>query len=195
MTATSKAISANASAAKGASDQVEVAPPSRREFLYYIWGASIVMILGQAVAGLLWFSYPRFREGEFGGVFPFNPDDLPPVATPPVSMPSGRFWMTNTDQGLLALYGVCTHLGCLPKWVGSNNRFECPCHGSKFEGDGAYIEGPAPRDLDRFALRVVYVDGTIAETPDDGAPLPLDPDKAIARIEINTGSKYLGPAI
>lgn len=175
-----------------APEAIQVAAPTRREFLYYIWGASIVMLLGQATAGLIWFAFPRFREGEFGGVFPFDPDNLPSVEAPPLSVPAGRFHVSNTDDGLLALYGVCTHLGCLPKWVSTNNRFECPCHGSKFTGDGSYIEGPAPRALDRFVLRVVYSDGTEAETDSSGGPVPLDPDKSIAEIRIDTGSRILG---
>ena len=47
---------------------------------------------------------------------------------------------------------MCTHLGCLYKWAQSNNRFECPCHGSKFSREGFYIEGPAPRSLDTFLV-------------------------------------------
>lgn len=173
--------------------QVQVAPPSRREFLYYIWGASIVMLLGQVGAAVIWFAFPRFREGEFGGVFPFSGDELPAEGTPPVSVPSGRFHVSNTENGILALYGVCTHLGCLPRWVSTNVRFECPCHGSKFEGNGSYIEGPAPRGLDRFTIEVVYTDGTVAASDGSGSPVPLDPGKTVDVIRVNTGSRVLGP--
>ena len=56
---------------------IQVAAPSRREFLYYIWGASMALLLGQTSAGLIWFAFPRFKEGEFGGTFAFNPEELP----------------------------------------------------------------------------------------------------------------------
>lgn len=177
-----------------AQPQVQVAAPSRREFLYYIWGASIALLLGQASAGLIWFIFPRFREGEFGGVFPISRGDLPTLGQAPVSVPSGRFWMSNTSNGVLALYGVCTHLGCLPKWVSTNERFECPCHGSKFEGDGSYIEGPAPRGLDRFGITIVYTDGTEVQSDTTGAPVPLDPGKEILTIRVNTGGRITGPS-
>jgi cytochrome b6-f complex iron-sulfur subunit len=173
---------------------VQVAAPSRREFLYYIWGASMALLLGQVTAGLLWFAYPRFREGEFGGSFPFSPDDLPAVGDAPESVPSGRFHMSRTVNGLVALYGVCTHLGCLPKWSPSNERFECPCHGSKFEGDGSYIEGPAPRGLDRFVVTITYTDGDAVQTDGSGGPIPLNPNKTVASIDVDTGSRVLGPA-
>jgi cytochrome b6-f complex iron-sulfur subunit len=171
--------------------QVNVSAPSRREFLYYIWGASLALLTGQAVAGLIWFALPRFKEGTFGGVFTVTPDKLPDLNTAPLQEPSGRFWIANTDQGLLTLYAVCTHLGCLPKWSDTNFRFECPCHGSKFELDGAFIEGPAPRNMDRFATTIEFTDGTEAVMDTDGSPIPLQ-GKTIAAIRVNTGSRILG---
>lgn len=174
--------------------QILVDAPSRREFLYYIWGASMALLLGEVGAGLIWFAFPRFREGEFGGVFAYNPADLPDQGTPPEFVAAGRFHVSNTDNGLFALYGVCTHLGCLPRWVPSNDRFECPCHGSKFAGNGSYIEGPAPRGLDRFPVTVIYTDGTSVSTDENGGPIPLDPNKNIADIRVDTGARINGPS-
>ncbi|MEQ8672036.1 MAG: Rieske 2Fe-2S domain-containing protein [Aggregatilineales bacterium] len=171
---------------------VEVDAPSRREFLYYIWGASIVLLLGEVTAGILWFALPRFKEGEFGGTFRFSGNDLPIAGSAPVNLPSGRFWMSNTNEGYVSLYAVCTHLGCLPKWVDTNDRFECPCHGSKFEEDGIYIEGPAPRGMDRFVTTLTFSDGTTASTDSDGSPIPLN-GKTVVEIAVDTGNRILGP--
>lgn len=171
---------------------VDVAAPSRREFLYYIWGASIVMLLGESVAGIIWFALPRFKEGEFGGVFRFAGEDVPDPGAAPLNEPAGRFWISNTPEGLLSLYGVCTHLGCLPKWQASNYRFECPCHGSKYQLDGHWIEGPAPRGLDRFNTVVTFTNGETATTPSDGTPIPLN-GRTIASLAIDTGDKITGP--
>jgi Rieske Fe-S protein len=41
---------------------------------------------------------------------------------------------------------ACTHEGCLTEIV-NGARFECPCHGSRFDNNGAVIEGPATRPL------------------------------------------------
>lgn len=184
--------SLGAAAARTTAPSVQVAAPSRREFLYYIWVASMALLLGETSAGLIWFAFPRFKEGEFGGAFAFNPEELPAAGSAPTSVPAGRFHVTHTSEGLRALYGVCTHLGCLPKWVPTNNRFECPCHGSKFQLSGQYIEGPAPRDLDRFIATVVYADGTTLVTPADGGAIPLDPNRQITSIQIDTGARILG---
>ena len=169
---------------------VDVAAPSRREFLYYIWGASIVLLLGQAGAGIVWFSLPRFKEGEFGGVFTFPGEDVPTAGTAPTEIPEGRFWLSNSSDGFLALYAVCTHLGCLPKWSDVNTRFECPCHGSMFDLDGGYITGPAPRGMDRFVTTITFTDGSSA-TSADGQPISLN-GRTVANIAIDTGDRVNG---
>ncbi len=176
--------------------EVQVSAPSRREFLYYIWGASMVLLLGTGTAGLIWFALPRFKEGEFGGIFKFDPADLPETATAPLQVPSGRFWISHTENGLLALYGVCTHLGCLPKWEPGNFRFACPCHGSQYELNGEWITGPAPRGLDRFPMTLTFGDGTIITTPEDGTELVLGEYTLddLVDVAVDTGSKIRGPS-
>jgi cytochrome b6-f complex iron-sulfur subunit len=191
--ATASVTKAKAAPPAKAQAAVDVSLPSRREFLYYIWGASIAMILGQAGAGLIWFALPRFKEGEFGGTFNYGADQmsevLPEPGAAPTNIPSGRFWLSNLqDEGFVALYGVCTHLGCLPKWVPTNYRFECPCHGSKYQITGKWIEGPAPRSLDRFKTVLTFEDGSTATTNENGDPIPLN-GKRIANISVNTGAR------
>ena len=176
------------SAPAKAAPQVQVAAPSRREFLYYIWGASMELLLGEAGAGLIWFALPRFKAGTFGGTFNLASDVLPTFGSAPLNVPEGRFWLSNSDKGFVVLYGVCTHLGCLPKWVDVNNRFECPCHGSKFERDGLYIEGPAPRSLDRFKTTITFTDGTTETQDADGNPIDLA-GREIASIAVDTGTR------
>jgi ubiquinol-cytochrome c reductase iron-sulfur subunit len=59
---------------------------------------------------------------------------------------------------ILVLIGICTHLGCSPKYrpeiapadLGSDWKggFFCPCHGSKFDISGRVYSGvPAPTNL------------------------------------------------
>ncbi len=164
---------------------------NRREFLYYVWGASMVMLMGGTAGMLLWYLLPRFRAGEFGGDFFVPAAALPPQGSPPVDNPQGRFWLANTDQGVAAMYKVCTHLGCLFKWVGTNDRFECPCHGSKFHADGLYIEGPAPRSLDRFEITAVLADGSQVESDENGL-VALDDPGQIVEFIVHTGKRING---
>ena len=48
-----------------------------------------------------------------------------------------------------ALSLVCTHQGC-GVTITSNTQLDCPCHFSRFDGDGAVVRGPADRALGRF---------------------------------------------
>lgn len=71
--------------------------------------------------------------------------------------------------GLSALFQRCVHLGCRVPWCETSQGFECPCHGSKYNYAGEYEAGPAPRNLDRFALseqegRLIVRTGTILQT-------------------------------
>jgi len=113
-----------------------------------------LLTLQAGVASYL-YMYPRFRAGEFGGDFFMPVAEFGDPSAEPKGEMTGKFWMITTAEGEpKAIYMVCTHLGCLYKWVAANNRFECPCHGSKFSHDGHYIEGPAPRSLDYFEVTV-----------------------------------------
>ena len=115
------------------------------------------------------FAYPRFREGEFGGQFVINrPADSYTLEQPPELNPNGKFYVVRvaenpgtqqnpnpTEQNtIIAIYQVCTHLGCLIPFIESENRFICPCHGSTFERNSQYVRGPAGRNLDQFAVEV-----------------------------------------
>lgn len=70
----------------------------------------------------------------------------------------------------------CTHLGCTVKMQRLNQskkvsvrgreideqvEFACPCHGSKYYGDGTNFAGPAPRPLAHFKLEVAPEDGQL----------------------------------
>ncbi len=186
-----RAAAASTAAATGAAAETQTTGVSRREFLYYIWGASMALLLAESAGTIIWFALPRFRAGEYGGVFTLDPATLPPKGSPPVGRPDGKFWLSNTNNGLLALSMICTHLGCLFKWVDTNNRFECPCHGSKFQADGTKIkgEGPAPRNLDRFIVTVTATGGAKRMTDANGGPVNVD---GATSIDIDTGKKING---
>lgn len=53
-----------------------------------------------------------------------------------------------------AVSAVCTHLGCIANWKSEEGIMACPCHGSKFDREGRFMEGPAPRSLPRFSMTV-----------------------------------------
>ena len=58
------------------------------------------------------------------------------------------------DLGIYALSTVCTHLGCTPNWLPGEQKFKCPCHGSGYYKNGINFEGPTPRPLERYAIKL-----------------------------------------
>jgi len=46
------------------------------------------------------------------------------------------------------MIGLCTHLGCIPEYFGSEHMFKCACHGGEYTADGKQTFGPPPRPLD-----------------------------------------------
>ena len=85
-----------------------------------------------------------------------------PVADVPKAkkVPEYALVIPDMEQGIVALYQKCVHLGCRVPWCQTSQWFECPCHGSKYSRVGEKKGGPAPRGLDRFVI-------TIAGSQDD----------------------------
>jgi nitrite reductase/ring-hydroxylating ferredoxin subunit len=74
--------------------------------------------------------------------------------TLPASLPPGQAYVPpgrsvalfkDEDGAVFAISTICTHLGCIVKHIPEG--FECPCHGSRFAGDGSVTRGPAPQAL------------------------------------------------
>ncbi len=79
------------------------------------------------------------------GVTPLPPQIINPII----------FLVNDPEHGLVALYARDPHrFGCWVAWEESHQRFVDPCGGSKYTQTGEYIDGPAPRGLDRFGVNV-----------------------------------------
>jgi cytochrome b6-f complex iron-sulfur subunit len=70
-------------------------------------------------------------------------------------------WVVRDEKIMYALITTCTHLGCTPNWLASQNKFKCPCHGSGFYKTGINFEGPAPRPLERARIYIDTADGQV----------------------------------
>jgi menaquinol-cytochrome c reductase iron-sulfur subunit len=144
---------------------------SRRSFLKQIGIGSILLALGgqtyaflrSLIPNVLYEPPRRFKIGA--------PDKF---AEGGVFLEQDRLFVFRSQNTYHVISAQCTHLGCTvkmqkfpqPKKVTSHGReieelveFQCPCHGSKYYGDGTNYAGPAPRPLDYFKLEV---------SPDDG---------------------------
>jgi cytochrome b6-f complex iron-sulfur subunit len=173
---------------------------SRRELLRGSLAAGMGLWLLEVTAGTIGFLWPNL-EGKFGGdVFIGTLDDvkafvpaLPVDEGFPAYYSSAKAFVIlvnpaqqelipgedstgdGTAVNVRALYQRCPHLGCKPNPCEKNFWLECPCHGSRYDRLGVKAAGnqygPAPRGMDRFAVKV------------DGA----------GALTINTGKITLGP--
>ncbi len=65
----------------------------------------------------------------------------------------GKAGAYRDDQGRLHVVSLrCTHLGCLLRFNEAERSWDCPCHGSRFDIDGAVLEGPAVEPLDHHEI-------------------------------------------
>lgn len=62
--------------------------------------------------------------------------------------------LTDNGRDFVALSNVCTHLGCRVRWIDDQRQFFCPCHNATFDEAGNVVDGPPPRPLDRYEVKV-----------------------------------------
>ena len=157
------------------------AEPGRRNVLAGALALAIGAIVGLLPfgAGLLVFLNPilkRKAHGGGNGAEPARPlrrvasvDALPADGTPvqvPVIADLTDAWNREPNQPIGAVYlrkvadggvecfnAICPHAGCFVGYSADRKVFQCPCHTSSFQLDGARIlPSPSPRNMD--ALKV-----------------------------------------
>jgi len=154
-------------------DDKKPANPDRRNFLYRLGaGAGVAAIATQATASLRSLvpnvSYDAPTTVKLG-----QPSEYPDGLK---FLPDERLFIFREGSTFHAISAVCTHLGCTVRAealsqvqtadVGGKrtrltHRFLCPCHGSRYTGDGTNISGPAPKPLAWFRLSVASDDGQL----------------------------------
>lgn len=133
---------------------------TRRQFLGVAWTGSLALVFAQVALALVKYIQPVAKGGFGGEVFAGKVEEFAIGSVNRIL--AGRFFISRTSDGLLAIWQKCTHLGCAVPWVEEEQQFHCPCHGSLFNEVGEVIGGPAPRPLDLFPVEVrsgeVWVD-------------------------------------
>jgi menaquinol-cytochrome c reductase iron-sulfur subunit len=96
-----------------------------------------------------------------------------------------RVFIFREKNTFHCISATCTHLGCTVKMNRLNQakqvtvrgrqfseqvEFACPCHGSKYYGDGTNYEGPAPEPLPNFKLEIAPEDGQLVVDTSERVP-------------------------
>lgn len=143
---------------KPARSRLEPEPVTRRDVLglMSLWAAASALLF--ALVGMLRLPKAAVLSSPSKKFRVRLPDTL---AAGEAFTPSGRnVAVYRDDKGVYAISRVCTHLGCIVK--PTEEGFECPCHGSRYDKDGTVTKGPAPRPLEWLEVKeqggVLYVD-------------------------------------
>ena len=137
-----------------AKSQVDQNPISRRKLIFYAWIGAAAIVMGELIGGTFAFLWPRRKQGKAENVFIAGKvTDLKVGEVIPFR--KEKAFIVRTDGGLLAMSAICPHLHCIVTWNEVLKKFECPCHGAKFNPRGEVLEGPPPRPLDLYKLQIV----------------------------------------
>jgi cytochrome b6-f complex iron-sulfur subunit len=134
-----------------------------------------LLVVGEA--GLIGLRYlePQSSSGFGGMVLAGKVGDFPVNSV--THNITGRFYIVHLEEGLLALYQTCTHLGCAVPYVEGENQFHCPCHGSLYNLTGVVTGGPAPRPMDYFPITIENGDEVWVDTSKPTQRSGFDPSQ------------------
>jgi cytochrome b6-f complex iron-sulfur subunit len=145
----------------------------RREFLVRLGIGSGIAALGAQTVASMRSLVPNVSYDAPTTVKIGMPNDFPDGLQ---FLPDQRLYVFREGRTFYAISAVCTHLGCTVraealsqietktvdgKALRLTHRFLCPCHGSKYNGDGTNVSGPAPRPLTWYHLSVAPEDGQL----------------------------------
>lgn len=143
--------------------------PNRREFLGLVtWAIGALLGAGLGIPAVAYIVGPALRQDETQEWIPLGSTSKVELGTPTLfkaNVERQTGWITNqeevsvyllTEDGrdFVAMSNICTHLGCRVRWIAEQGQFFCPCHNAVFDKEGSVVEGPPPRPLDRFEVRV-----------------------------------------
>jgi cytochrome b6-f complex iron-sulfur subunit len=114
-------------------------------------GALSIAGVGTAITSFRFLEPSVFYE-EDARVVVGRPDDIPPGTV--LVIAKHKLYVVRTAEGFYALSSVCTHLGCMTRYVPEDSVLACPCHGSRFSLDGRVAAGPAPHPLRRLQITI-----------------------------------------
>ena len=151
----------------------------RRSFVRNAALGGVVLNVGLLTGGFIRLLYPN-KTGAFGKVLSVPSASIPPVGGQPFTNAAGKFYLIHTDDGVMALYWKCPHLGCtVPPYNMATAEFHCPCHGSIYNYEGERTGGPAPRPMDYMACEISSTGDVLVNTGDIRERAEYLPEQAV----------------
>jgi menaquinol-cytochrome c reductase iron-sulfur subunit len=73
---------------------------------------------------------------------------------PPEDQKTPVFLVCEGGGAFTVFDARCTHLGCPLSWSSTSCEFLCACHGGVYNEHGKVTDGPPPRPLDHYDVKV-----------------------------------------
>jgi menaquinol-cytochrome c reductase iron-sulfur subunit len=147
----------------------EEKPVSRRNFLTAATGAIGALIGGAlSIPAVAYVVGPALQRNETQNWIRIGAASKVELGTPTLfkaTVTNQTGWIVNeeeisiyiyTENGrdFIALSNICTHLGCRVRWIEDQEQFFCPCHNAVFNREGEVLDGPPPKPLNRYELKI-----------------------------------------
>ena len=129
---------------------------SKRDFLKYILGGSLVAWVGSVVYPILsYLKPPSEAEAEVSSVKVGKLSDIEKDSGTIVKFGSKPVILLRSAKGdLRAFSATCTHLDCTVQYRKDFGLIWCACHNGKYDVNGRNVSGPPPRPLDEYKVNV-----------------------------------------
>lgn len=129
---------------------------TRRTLLNTLFGGWALAFCSGSFYALLKFAFPTLgKEPDFVILKAKEFLDIPINSVKPFAW-GGKLGLIfkNAEGAVSALKGVCTHMECNVTYKPEDRKFFCPCHKGWFDESGKNIEGPPPKPLELFDMKV-----------------------------------------
>ena len=151
-------------------EQAPVSMPERRSFLAGVLAAAGGLVSAALAIPLVRFTTFPLRDSaeasswsDVGKIDEFQPLKEPVARVIDIKRVEG--WRSSVVQngvyvvptgsgGLKVLSSVCPHLGCAVRWIETQGKFICPCHGGTFTSTGVRVSGPPLRAMDELESEI-----------------------------------------
>ncbi len=134
----------------------EARNPLRRRVLELLLGGGLVGLAASILVPVWNFIFPPASvPAAESGVVVGRKEEFPPN--------SGKIFLLGGEPAILirtpsgefrAFSAVCTHLACTVDYRSDLQHIYCACHNGHFDLTGRNIQGPPPRPLPRYEVRV-----------------------------------------
>src|ERR1700752_5272968 len=131
-------------------------PKSRRKVLRYLMSGSVGAVWMSFVYPLIRYLIPPAGANITGNEgLGASVTDLKPNSAKTFRFGNHPALLIRLPDGKYqSMSAICTHLGCTVQYQPESQQIWCPCHNGRYDLQGRNVQGPPPRPLVTFDVKV-----------------------------------------